>query len=362
MTRDLNKQWRDDQRPSFRNTSSNPRGDERFSRPARPRLSREVVDRAWKDGAQPHHSDYHPRTSNRPYTPNGRNGQRSEYSPSQSRPGNNRFNGNRRDNTQRFERPFSNYQDPRSRSFEADRRYSDDRRFGERNDSNQRPYGRGGHNSNRPQDMQDYRSQSRDRGRRTGPERNSRYEHPRQGPNSPRGDRTFARNDRQSGPRRPSQNRPYQPYQEHFEGDYERFSTSNEPIPYNTRSQHRMYERDANEQQPEPRRHVTPLPDGRVLKGSRPQQRKQARFWTEVIDDTEELLQQVQAPETTQEPTISEVANSQPGQPQKNTRKKRATTSEQSSKRATRKKNVDPAKPHASGPRPSQRGFKWPAP
>jgi hypothetical protein len=124
-----------------------------------------------------------------------------------------------------------------------------------------------------------------------------------------------------------------------------------------------MYERDANERQPEPQRHVTPLADGRVLKGSRPQQRKQARFWTEIIDDTEELLQTVQEPETAQEPTISEVANIQP---QKNARKKRATPSEQSGKRATSagpsKKNAGAAKPHAAGPRPSQRGFKWPTP
>lgn len=360
MTRELNKQWRDDERPSFRNTPSNPRGDEQFSRPARPRLSREVVDRAWKDGAQPHHSDYHPRTSNRPYTQNGRNGQRSEYSSSQSRPGNNNFNGNRRDNGQRFERSSSNYQGPRSRSFESDRRYTDDRRFGERNDYNKRPDNRGGHNSNRPQDMQDYRDRGRSFGSERGPERNERYDRPRQGSNSPRG-RTFARDDRQRGPRRFPQNRPYQ---EQFEGDYERFTDYNEPKAYEARPQQRTYERDTNDGRPEPKRHVTPMQDGRVLKGSRPQQRKQAQFWTDVMDDTEELIQKVQAPETAQEPTISEVESTQP---KKSERKKRATTSEQPRRRAaiavTRKKNAgsaSPAKPHATGPRPSQRGFKWP--
>jgi membrane peptidoglycan carboxypeptidase len=106
---------------------------------------------------------------------------------------------------------------------------------------------------------------------------------------------------------------------------------------------------------------VTPMADGRVLKGSRPQQRKQAEFWTEVMDNTEELVQQVQAPETTPEPAVSEVESVQP---KKNERKKRATTSEQPRKRAasavTRKKNAGPTKPHAAGPRPSQRGFKWP--
>jgi hypothetical protein len=370
MTRELNKQWRDDQRPSFRNTPSNSRGDEQFSRPAHPRLSREVVDRAWKDGAQPHYSDYHPRTSNRPASPNGRNGQRSGYSSSQSRPGNNHFTGNRRDNAQRFERPFSNQQGPRSRSFADDRRYNDEQRFGERNDYNQSSYDRGNNKGHRPQQSQDYRqprqNNSQFRGPRTGPERNDRYEHPRQGSNAPRGSRPFARNDRQGGPRRPSQNRSYQPHHEQFEGDYERFSNYHEPAPYHSRSQNRMHERAIYEQPTEPQRHVTPLPDGRVLKGSRPQQRKQAQFWTEVIDGTEELLQNVQTPATTPEPTIPEVTNIQPAQSQKSGRKKRATTSEKSGKRTasetTRKKNADAAKPHASGPRPSQRGFKWPTP
>jgi len=361
MTREPNKQWRDDdERPSFRNTSSNERGDERFSRPARPRLSREVVDRAWKDGAQPHHSDYHPRTSNRPYAQNGRNGQRSEYSSSQSRPGNNNFNGNRRDNAQRFEHPSSNYQGPRSRSFESDRRYTDDRRSGERNDYNKRPYDRVGYNVNLPQDMQNYRDRGRSFGPEQGPERNDRYERPRQGPNAPRGGgRPYARDDRQRGPRRFPQNRPYQEQQ--FEGDYERFTDHNGPEAYDARPQQRTYERNTHDRRPEPKQHVTPMPDGRVLKGSRPQQRKQAEFWTEVTDDTEELMQKVQTPETTQEPTIAEVENVQP---KKNERKKRATTSEQPRKRAasavTRKKNAGPTKPHASGPRPSQKGFKWP--
>jgi hypothetical protein len=104
------------------------------------------------------------------------------------------------------------------------------------------------------------------------------------------------------------------------------------------------------------------MPDGRVIKGSRPQQRKQAQFWTEVMDDTDELLQNVQAPEIPQEPTIAEAESVQP---KKNERKKRAATPEHTEKRATsavsRKKNAGgPAKPHAAGPRPSQKGYKWP--
>jgi hypothetical protein len=103
------------------------------------------------------------------------------------------------------------------------------------------------------------------------------------------------------------------------------------------------------------------MADGRVLKGSRPEQRKKAQFWTEVTDNTEELVQKVQPPNPIQETKVSEVENVQP---KKNEQKKRATTSEQPRRRAasavTRKKNVGPTKPHSTGPRPSQRGFKWP--
>ena len=38
---------------------------------------------------------------------------------------------------------------------------------------------------------------------------------------------------------------------------------------------------------------MTRLPDGHVLKGSRPAQRKNAQFWMEVAEDREELLEQV---------------------------------------------------------------------
>ncbi|HEY4388200.1 MAG TPA: hypothetical protein VGN34_27440, partial [Ktedonobacteraceae bacterium] len=90
MTRDFNKQPRDDARPPFRNKSSNKFGEERSSRPARPRLNRETVDRAWESGAQTQHHDYRPRTTNGQPPRNGqRNGRYSEYSP------NNRANGDR---------------------------------------------------------------------------------------------------------------------------------------------------------------------------------------------------------------------------------------------------------------------------
>ena len=64
MTRDFNKQRRDDMRPSSREQSSNRYGDERSPRPARPRLNRKSVDRAWESGAPSHHADYRTRSNN----------------------------------------------------------------------------------------------------------------------------------------------------------------------------------------------------------------------------------------------------------------------------------------------------------
>src|SRR5712691_2984937 len=98
MTRDYNKQPRDDMRPSSRNQSSNRPGDERSPRPARPRLNRETVDRAWESGAPAQHADYRTRSSSnnsgQPPRNNWRNNQQSEHSTAQ--------NGRR---------PFGNHQD-----------------------------------------------------------------------------------------------------------------------------------------------------------------------------------------------------------------------------------------------------------
>src|SRR5579871_6782066 len=98
MTREFNKQRRDDTRPSFRNRSSNYHEEERSSHPGRARLNRETVDRAWESGAPQTHADYRSRNTNGQSPRNNwhNNQQRpSEYSSSQnghggSRPYNNR--------------------------------------------------------------------------------------------------------------------------------------------------------------------------------------------------------------------------------------------------------------------------------
>jgi hypothetical protein len=113
----------------------------------------------------------------------------------------------------------------------------------------------------------------------------------------------------------------------------------------------------------EAERHVTPLPDGRVLKGSRPAQRKNAQFWTNISQDTEKLVQQVQEPPEVEEKVADEPAPTNavpvtPNAPGTRVVSSRSQTAKHAA-RAARKGKTD--KPVSSGPRPSQRGFKWPA-
>src|SRR5262245_55245336 len=62
MTRDFSKQRRDGQQSSYRNSfSSNRYREEESPRPARPRLNRDTVDRAWENGAPRRYADYRPR-------------------------------------------------------------------------------------------------------------------------------------------------------------------------------------------------------------------------------------------------------------------------------------------------------------
>src|SRR5258708_38952409 len=129
MTREFDKQRRDDSRPSFRKPSSGRNGEERTPRPARPRLNRETVDRAWESGAQQQHADYRPRSNS-----NWRSNQQSEYSSqngrSGGRPYGNRQDGNQ-DSSRRFERTPNGGQGSRSQSFDANRRNYGDQRAGD---------------------------------------------------------------------------------------------------------------------------------------------------------------------------------------------------------------------------------------
>ena len=44
--------------------------------------------------------------------------------------------------------------------------------------------------------------------------------------------------------------------------------------------------------------HVTRLPNGRVLKGTPDEQHKKAEFWTEIAQESDELVKQVESTQT----------------------------------------------------------------
>lgn len=273
MTRDFNKQRRNDpnayrygyqdsdQYSSFRSTPSNSvpsnrHGNARPSGSPRPRLNRETVDRAWREGAQHSHPDYHPRGTTNSHPQPRRGYQRPENPTSFNQPGNSNHRHFDRDNTRRFEQNSHNAQAPHSPSFSA----------GERPNSRRMPM-------------------------------NSAYPETRQ----PRFERGHARK--------------WQ-HDEQFEGDYERFTGYNEvdehrsngyrQSPRDRQDEHRSngYRQSPRDRQNETparghgpeRRRITPLPDGRVVKGPRPAQRKNARFWDDINSDADQLLHQVHTP------------------------------------------------------------------
>ena len=487
MTRDFNKPKRDDSNPPFRNSSPNRNRDERSPRPARPRLNRETVDRAWESGAQQQHADYRPRTGGGQARPQGqRNGSwntssnRAGYSSQNGRDGSRPYNNNRQENF-RDNRP-GNFRDDRDRRDSRDtprnfdrqssasndyrparppygqeRREFGTQRFENRRDSFNGPNRRGGDDR---QQFQDRGNSRRDFGRNdrpttrntngTGLQRES--SHPRW-QSRPGEQRNAARDQQREFNQRPNG------AGERFEGDYERFderpTRSTRPAERqfedrDTRSQRpngrpsidrgtrdarpprseaRAFEqRDARDARPPrpaerpfsgsrsaqakperrfdekkseaPERHVTRLPDGRVLKGPRPVQRRNAQFWTGVTTDTTELvgrvqeakpddnqIQEKQSNEILDTPTTDEnvalempsvtasevletssaeestVTNEQPDEVVSETEPAEESVSEATPpKRRTRTASAvtRTKKPRSTGPKPSQRGFKWP--
>lgn len=365
MTKDFNEQRRGDVRPSSRNQSSGRHGEERSPRPARPRLNRETVDRAWESGAPRNHSDYRPRTTNG--QPPRDNWRRNRYGNSPSAQNARRPYSNQQNSYQRSEHtPNDNYN---SGSRSSDSRRFDDGRSSDRRNYSDRPRGAYPRSRSGPgiRDNERYRDQhppyrDGDRDRSRGDERrgfdrdnrstrtsNSINRQPRdfQKPNTqnPRWrSRPMAQNDDQ--PRgRQDFNR-----DGHFEGDYERFET-----PETSRSRHpvsRSSESDSDKESKE--RQVTRLPDGRVLKGPRPVQRKNAQFWTEISDDVEALVEPIDASVPEQKAATEDSAKDDERAVKRRPRRSTAT--------GGRKAREKTAKPTSTGPKPSQRGFKWPTP
>jgi len=141
-----------------------------------------------------------------------------------------------------------------------------------------------------------------------------------------------------------------------------------------------------------------------VLKGPRPVQRKNAQFWSEISNETEQLIDRAEAPalpaeeqsgarpvEFRQEGTLEQAspAEEKAGTTKEATPKKLRARAASPAKEAAPKKprarttsatkEATPKKPHAArngtrskkttvekprstGPKPSQRGFKWPTP
>jgi hypothetical protein len=130
----------------------------------------------------------------------------------------------------------------------------------------------------------------------------------------------------------------------------------------------------------QPERHVTRLPDGRVLKGPRPAQRKNAQFWTDVSKDTNNLLDSVADKEptrqTSQEEPENDVVDAPVAQevlttidePTEDVADQQETSSDEASSATSRKRRARSASAvtrskkttSSSALKPSQRGFKWP--
>jgi len=125
-----------------------------------------------------------------------------------------------------------------------------------------------------------------------------------------------------------------------------------------------------------------------VLKGPRPVQRKNAQFWSEISNETEQLIDRAEAPalpaeeqsgarpvEFRQEGTLEQAspaeekaATTKEATPKKPRARTTSATKEATPKKpraarnGTRSKKTTGEKPRSTGPKPSQRGFKWPTP
>ncbi len=437
MTRDFNKPKRDNSRPSFRDSSPNRSRDERSPRPARPRLNRETVDRAWESGAQQQHADYRPRTgggqnryqgqqqrtndrrdtSNSQHsTPYGRNnGNNRPYPNRQDNYSDNRNSRNTQDSPRNFNRSY-NDNAPRS-SYGQERRSGGEQRFSDRRDSfrsenrrdddNRRDssYGdnrRGTENRQNFRDRDfrdDFRRNDRPNSFRGRPQREESHprwqSRPGEQRNNVRGaERDFNRRPNTDGERfegdyeyferrdnsRTRDARPERPAERPFRGSSSTQDHSRKPFESkgNERSSRRFDDHD-NDVQPE--RHVTRLPDGRVLKGPRPAQRKNAQFWTDVSKDTNNLLDSVAEKEptrqTSQEEPENDVVDAPVAQevlttidePTEDVADQQETSPDEAPSATSRKRRARSASAvtrskkttSSSALKPSQRGFKWPS-
>jgi hypothetical protein len=379
MTRDFKKQRRDNERPYSRNSSSSRYGEERSPRPARPRLNRDMVDRAWENGARRDHPDYHAHRSDQSQSPRD-NRQRYQQPTAQNSRNYRKPYGNRQDGYRSGERNANSRNGARPRSYESGMRKFDEQHYDEHQGYSDRP-GAAGPRPAYPRysdSRSQGRGQSRDPRRRDfereersprGPDRD--YRKPREFDREARPPRSFERDKRSSrhGPqpdtqnprwqsrpdkfsRRPQESSRFRPEPEQFEGDYERFDAAN-----TAQSPSRAYA-DTRE------RDVRGVSNERVRKDPRDVKRKDAKLRAEITREADELVAPVVKPPDV---VTTEEAAEHPADPPQTTptqEKPESRTRAAGAARREKKTGAGQSKPRArsTGPRPSQRGYKWPAP
>ena len=378
MTRDFKKQRRDNERPYSRRSSSSRYGEERSPRPARPRLNRDTVDRAWENGARRDHPDYHANRSDQSQSPRD-NRQRNQQPTAQNSRNNRKPYGNRQGGYRSGERIANSRYGARPRSYESGMRKFDEQHYDEHQGYADRP-GRTGDRPAPPR-YSDSRSQGRGQSRDSRRRDFAREERPPRGPDrdyrktrefdrETRAPRSFERDKRSSrhGPQpdtqnprwqsRPSaqrgkfarrpQGRPqefsrFRPESEQFEGDYERFDAAN-----TAQSPSREYAgtREYDE-------------GGRARRGSGDVKRKNAKLREEITQEADELVEPVVKPPAVD--TTEEVME-YPAQTTPTEEKPKSRTRTASASKRERRTQAGQSKPKArsTGPRPSQRGYKWP--
>jgi hypothetical protein len=393
-------------RPSSRKQPPARRGDGSAPRSGRPRLSRERVDRAWESGAQRNDPDYHPRSNN---------GQPPRNKWQQRSPIDRKPFGNSRGNYQQTERnsTYRPNQHNHSRSFESERRTFDEQHGQQRHEYGNKygreewghpdgrserrgqfqpgesrlPYGpRGTNKSNyretsrqgdaeerhygRPPrrfadnersqnryEHDNYRSQGRFERDSRGPRRSGRDERPQEG--TWRRDARSQQNNWQQESRPPrrydrsgtGRDNPFMgrkrnygrnPNEAQFEGDYERFDGYEERNPVANRTAQSKPSRNSHDERTEDR-----------------------EFREEVEKETNSLIAQIKAtPKAHEEQAVKRTSHS--SRPDKSREAKGAQKSRTraasavSRERKQARKGKTAVKVRSTGPKPSQRGFKWP--
>lgn len=359
--RNYNKQRRDNERLPSRNSSSGRREE---GRSPRPRLNRDMVDRAWESGAQPNHPDYHTRNDrqgpSRGSSPRN-NRQQNRYSSSAQQSRNNRrpFENHQGNNRYSERTPYNNY-NSRSRSSDFRPGQRDEQRYHERQSyserSGQRP-SRSGYRGNSR--YSDSHPQSRNQHSRGGYSERDFGSNNRSSRNFEHTNRT-SHNYSQHGEQNPRYlSRPdMQRSQSHgrsdfsrqvhqnpqFEGDYESYNTYETP-----RQQRGRYpDHSASYQEQAEERHVTRLDDGRVLKGSRPAQRKNAQFWTGIAQEADKLLPQADTSSTRDEAR----QHIETGLPAPTKRERLKTTAKARKPRSSRTRVTSAPKSRTRSPKP----------